>query len=73
MMKKSSWLSSQGNVEDVLKRSATTLALKYVDIQNILPQKSRNSSMINDFQLFESSEGMPQCCSKIKTVIIFSF
>ena len=65
MMKKSSWLSSQGNVEDVLKRLATTLALKYDDIQNILPQKSRNSSIINDFQLFESSEGMPQCYVKI--------
>ena len=65
MMKKSSWLSSQGNVEDVLKRLATTLALKYDDIQNILPQKYRNSSIINDFQLFESSEGMPQCYVKI--------
>ena len=65
MIKTNSNKSRDGKVEDVLKRISTTLDLKYVDIQNILPQKSGNSSMINDLQLFESSEGMPQCYVKI--------
>ena len=50
---------TSGKVNDIFKRTATLLALKYKDIQNMLPQKLRNSLIIEDFQFFERSEGMP--------------
>jgi len=53
--------SKKGKVEAFLKRITTILILKYEKIQNMLPQtqKTKNLSMIHDFQYLEKSEGMP--------------
>ena len=61
--------SSKGKTEDVLKKISTTLALKHADIHNILPQKTRNSTMVGDHQFLQSSEGIRLLLSAKQTYI----
>ena len=58
MIRTNSSQSRKGKTEDVLKKIGTTLALKYADIHNILPHKTRNLTMIGDHQFLQSSKGI---------------
>ena len=72
MMKTNPLQSKFGKVGDVLKRIAITLASKYVDIHNILPQNDRNSSMMHNFQSLESYEGKYRVSYNIGPTLLFA-